>query len=360
MAAAAACLALLAAEAGLRVRAALEDRGLIVPGAAFDFGPPPSGEVELGHMIRPAREPRVIYRLRPNLDVLYRGGRVRTNRYGLRGPEVAEAVRPGTVRVVGLGDSFMFGYGVDDREPYLEVLSRELGALEPGTAWEVVNLAVPGYNTVMEVARLEADGLRFRPQLVILEFVGNDLTLPNFVRTPRPVLALDRSFLVDAVRRASGRGSLWQRLLGAGLEGVPQNEPGSIGDVAQPDRVPPELRDLVGWPAYERATARLAELAADAGFRVLVISLDPEGGPLVERVFARSRELGFAVRDLGGVIAKEAERRGLDPRAPPFVLSTSDLHPSALAHRVAGEALARTVLELRPALGAGPARPVTW
>src|SRR5690349_15789398 len=66
---------------------------------------------------------------------------LRTNSLGLRGPEVAE---DGTARILAVGDSCTFGWGVAEGQSYpvqLEtVLDRTLGAHR----YQVINAGVPG------------------------------------------------------------------------------------------------------------------------------------------------------------------------------------------------------------------------
>ena len=63
------------------------------------------------------------------------------NRAGYRGREYPHARTPGKHRVLMLGDSLAFGYGVGDDE----TSSRQMERLEP--TLEVINLAVQGYGT---------------------------------------------------------------------------------------------------------------------------------------------------------------------------------------------------------------------
>jgi hypothetical protein len=187
----------------------------------------------LGHVVRLSPDPRVVYELVPDLDVDFLGARLRTNADGFRGKALPPARTRAAVRVVGLGDSVMFGWGVSEEETYLARLVPLLEGASPGVAWEVMNTAVPGYNTVMEVATLEAKGLRFDPDLVVLNFVGNDLGLPNFIEERPDTLSLRRSFLLDFVRaRLGGTPEPGRRLVG-----VPQ-EVRRFGGEADLARVP--------------------------------------------------------------------------------------------------------------------------
>lgn len=333
-------LALLAIETGLRLIAGFEDRGLLDDRFAAGIEPPVDGPADLGHMIRLARHRRIVYELKPGLDVSYAGARVTTNSQGFRSPHSPEGFAAADLRIVGLGDSFMFGLGVADDEPYLAVLERLIRESRPGLDARILNTAVPGYNTVMEVETLKEKALAYRPQLVILEFVGNDFDLPNFVRRKRDVLSLRRSFLVDFVKgRLSRLGGLTleQKLAEHGLERAPAR-----------DRIPPELRDMVGRQAYENALRELRELGREHGFEVLSICL-AEPAPHNRLPLELSSDLGFRVVDVGAMFRKYLAERGLATRilGSPLTLSADDGHPSPLGHQVAARALFRYLRDHR-------------
>jgi lysophospholipase L1-like esterase len=199
-------------------------------------------------------------------------------------------------------------------------------------AWEIVNTAVPGYNTVMEVATLEAKGLRFEPDLVILNFVGNDLGLPNFIEERPDVLSLRRSFLIDFVRaRLGGAPEPGRRLVG-----VPA-EVRRFGGEADPARIPPRYRGLVGPRAFRAAMERLRDLAHERGFEVVVLA-HPEA---LGYARAAASELGFAVVETGASIRAWARGKDIaDIQKPPLTLTGEDPHPSAIGHALIAEALA--------------------
>jgi lysophospholipase L1-like esterase len=236
------------------------------------------------------------------------------------------------VRVVGLGDSVMFGWGVSEEDSYLARLASLLEAASPAVAWEVVNTAVPGYNTVMEVATLEAKGLRFDPDLVILNFVGNDLGLPNFVEERPDVLSLRRSFLLDFVRsRLGGEPEPGRRLVG-----VPP-EARRFGGEADLARVPPRYRDLVGPRSFRAALERLRDLARSHRFEVVVLAHPEFPG------YARdaARDLGFSLVETGPAVQAWARAHGIaDTQQPPLTLTPDDPHPSAIGHAIIASVLA--------------------
>lgn len=96
---------------------------------------------------------------------------VSINDLGYRGKAIAAAKKPGTRRLLFLGDSNTFGYGVEETERFSDLLAVGL----PST-FEVINLGVFGYGTDQEAIQLERDGVGFQPDLVVLCFSAGDLS----------------------------------------------------------------------------------------------------------------------------------------------------------------------------------------
>jgi hypothetical protein len=115
-----------------------------------------------------------LFRMKPSLDLDLGSFRLRTNALGFRGPEISRDKPEGTFRIVVLGDSVAFGYGVDDEVTFLRRWEKELNAKGPGR-FEVVNTGHLVYDTMQEYALLRDDGMRLQPDLVLLVFVANDI-----------------------------------------------------------------------------------------------------------------------------------------------------------------------------------------
>lgn len=76
----------------------------------------------------------------------------------------------GTYRIMVLGDSNAFGYGVDTDQNYSEQLEDLLNKYPTCTAvkkYEVINLGVPGYDIRYSVERFKLRGKKYNPDLVI-------------------------------------------------------------------------------------------------------------------------------------------------------------------------------------------------
>ena len=101
---------------------------------------------------------------------------VRINRLGFRGPEISVARTPDTVRILGVGDSIMFGYGVRVEDAFLSVLERNLNATAPvNVKYEALNSGVgaSGLDYYYYVLRTKAPELK--PDVVIVNICLNDI-----------------------------------------------------------------------------------------------------------------------------------------------------------------------------------------
>ncbi len=224
---------------------------------------------------------------------------------------------PDRRRVLVLGDSFAFGWGVDAGASLCGVLAE----LEPD--WQVFNAAVSGYGTDQQVLLLETLRAELLPDAVVTVFCRNDLE-------------------ENLSKRAHGRRKPWFTLGERGeleLHGVPVEE-GWLEGRSQLVRA---LRKQL-WPvervargeehAWRMTEALLEALAQRAGAPLFVVSDQ-------ERLAAQA--------------ARSAALHHLDTREALRELGSAahfprDGHWTPAAHRAVGEHLART---LRAVLGPG-------
>jgi hypothetical protein len=97
---------------------------------------------------------------------------VRINRRGLRGREVSAQPEAGTFRILVVGDSVAFGWGVEEEETFERVLERRLNE---GARVEVINAGVPGYSADQYLLYLKTSGFALEPDLIVLTENGNDI-----------------------------------------------------------------------------------------------------------------------------------------------------------------------------------------
>lgn len=104
----------------------------------------------------------------------------RVNSHGYRGPDRPPEKPEGLKRIVLLGDSFAWGYGVRDEDTISAVAEEELKRLVQDQRIEVLNFAVTGHTTTDEVAYLKSYALRFQPDIVLIAFFLNDVSRGSY------------------------------------------------------------------------------------------------------------------------------------------------------------------------------------
>ncbi len=319
-------------EVGLRFMAFRADAAAAAAWQEVGVAVPEDGRASLVHIIRPCPNDRLVYELRPDLDVTYEGARLTTNAVGLRSPDVATGKRAGTFRIVGIGDSGMFGSGVRDEDNFLAVTQRRLNAELRDEPFEFVNTGVPGYNTTMEVETLVVKGLAYEPDLVVVDFCGNDLDLPNFISAAEDYWTLSRSFVFEwGARVINGV----DRITPNPLVGAPHHRD-LFRRENDPDRVPPRYRDMVGIPAYRRAMRRLAALAREHDFPV-VVTCHTRAPDYVREI---CDELGFPVLDAAPRVEAYMREHGIARYlGSELSVSATDPHGSAITHGLMADML---------------------
>ena len=114
-------------------------------------------------------------RLIPNTHIKYQArinGRVigiNINSMGFRGPELSSTLDPGRPRVLFLGDSILFGPGLDYNETITSRLSQNFRHRV-----EFINAGVPGMSIKDEVDFFEEKVEPLKPDLVLLGYYLND------------------------------------------------------------------------------------------------------------------------------------------------------------------------------------------
>jgi hypothetical protein len=268
---------------------------------------------------------------------------VRTSDEGFRSREYPVEKTGHRLRVAGIGDSLMFGWGVEQGADYLAILERRLNEGAGGTTWEALNTAVPGYNLAMEVETLKTKVLKYRPDVVVYGFCPNDASLPNFILSARDSLSWRESFLWGFVR-----GRLHPELeTGDALVAAPRRED-DLAFEDDPARVPERYRPITGWDAYDRALEELRDLGRAHGFRTIVLAFVPgSDDSRKQRGLRTATALGLPVVDVGATQAAWMRDRGIATYAgSALTLSATDLHPSPLSHELAADDLRKEMTEL--------------
>jgi hypothetical protein len=287
-------------------------------------------------IIRKIDRDGLLHDLRPHATATHDGISYATNGDGLRDDHEYQLVKkPGVRRVIMLGDSFVFGWGL----PLAQTMTKQLASLMDSTKWEFLNLGVPAYNTANEVQFLEERGLKYHPDFVILMYHPNDAS--GTAASPFGDAAATYSVLTNFY---GGEGTPEERQRVAEYlqrEGQPLAPAWNVPVATSRDRLYLVTHFLPFYRAQLRATLdRLEQLARDHGFQVTVAVL-PEldrpwenhpFGHLYQSVCDEMKPHSFGVINLYDLLRHHPN--------PDLMLWGYDGHTSAFANRIIAYALA--------------------
>lgn len=272
------------------------------------------------------------------------------NSAGWRDREHRQKKEPGTFRILGLGDSYLFGQGVNPDDRCLERMAVELRRSWPGRKLETINTGQPGYNTVMEARLLSQCGWKYDPDLVVLCFVPNDVEPDVYTKKPKVEFFTEYSVSYVGTDWASRHSEVWalaRRSILGQLRGRNYLRNSIESFTTDPEK----------WRQCQEALADLAQQCRDREVKLLVVVFpffyqlqqDYPFQIIHDRVTEFCRESQIPCLDLRGQFGANS--------GPELWVHPTDQHPNEIAHRLAGEAIARFCREHAQELGFDSAAP---
>ncbi|MDD5355128.1 MAG: GDSL-type esterase/lipase family protein [Candidatus Omnitrophica bacterium] len=122
----------------------------------------------------------LFWRQRPHLNIEFQGVRVSTNSLGFRGKDVSVGKDKQTYRIICLGASPTFGWGVNFQNTYPSLLEQKFKGIYPDKDIEVINAGQIGYSSYQGSILLEKYLLGFSPDLITVPYVLNDIDRYRF------------------------------------------------------------------------------------------------------------------------------------------------------------------------------------
>jgi len=119
---------------------------------------------------RRSSNPYLRYELVPNA----KSTNISVNSDGFRGPEYSITKPANTFRIIMLGDSETFSFMLAQSNALAAQLESLLNQKSGLVRYEILNFGVEGYNTFQELELLKTKGLKYNPDLIILNYVLND------------------------------------------------------------------------------------------------------------------------------------------------------------------------------------------
>jgi hypothetical protein len=238
--------------------------------------------VEPPYMFIPSTDFRLIYELNPHYQEI--------NSFGMR----QEEFEPSTLRhqfvIAVVGDSHSFSFASENwKNSFPARLEHHLKALT-GESIKVLNFGVPGYDMVQELEVLKVKALKFKPDLIVLQYCINDDHIPNYIQPKYGWLnqAIHSSQLLSRAWKEFLYSSYGKKyvlsyvetylpdllLYRPGLVGTPrargEKDPAHFPHPPRSrDQVPMRYWDFIGRENFERAVKVFGTISKAAGIPAL-------------------------------------------------------------------------------------------
>lgn len=327
--------------------------GLLAEGA-LQLAAPPADTPEL---FRKLGSP-VEWSGRPNARGLHTGVPVSFNALGLRDVERSVKPAPGTVRILALGDSVTFGMGVAQHQTYPRKTEALLNAGRiGGPRVEVLNMGMPGYNTLHQLAQLREVGLALEPNVVVVGFLYNDVEPSSAQRGAAMPEREERSFGARVKSRFNAA-ALWLKKnsllvawasprIGSALRPLGFKGYGQVG--AMKDQY---VEANPQWQAVRAALLEMKRLTDERGIELVV---------MVIPAMARFSDANYPIKEYHDAVSGFCRQHGIRALdllpafwgldGTKFWISATDGHPNAEGQEIIAQALAAQLKPLLPPAG---------
>jgi len=263
----------------------------------------------------------------PDRKAQLMGVDVETSSQGLRDREFTLEPKAGVPRILMIGDSLTFGWGV----PYEATFSKRIEKLyaESGQDVEVINTGVGNWNTVQEITYFLTKAKDFKPNIVVLNYFVNDAE-------PVPENRAPPSFLMRncyACVFIAGRIDMLKRLFFGG----PSWDEYYLGLYGN--------GDAPGWLAAKAAIKELADYCKANGIKLVIASL-PELHDVANYRFDLVTELVKQAALENGAIFVDLLPAVSKQESSKLWVTPPDPHPNAFANELLAAGLYATLKDL--------------
>ena len=308
---------------------------------------------------------RSAWSFRPNSHQdSYIGVPVYINNLGLRGSDTTLEKPPGVFRILGVGDSITFGYGVRVEDTFLSVLKEDLNRSAPSNLrYEVLNAGDPATGLEYYTHFIEHEAQTMHPDLIVLCLALNDID-PQLDPEPREGqvetlfsrrvngLLLKYSQLYDVFYVQAK--SLLYRL---NILHLKDNDGFGFLAIEPPSQAQDRARAMVNQ--YIGRIANFTRLNHER-LAIVVFPVEPQLSERALKLYAQQLHLYFGPEVLAGQPQRWIEQMGASDGVPVLDLlpalragdngqlflrnrsiSFDPVHPSPAGHRLAGDAIDR-------------------
>lgn len=204
---------------------------------------------------------------------------ININSYGLRGNEISIPKPPRTVRVLAVGDSITFGYGIPFEDTYPQVLETRLNQTAPaGTRYEVLNGGTVGGSLGDYLHFLSQKAKVLEPDVVLIGLTLNDIFVYAENGSVLETGAEWHGGRLPLVRRASGfllrhshlymfcYARLKSFLYGSGALDINKVQGSNFAAIA-----PPSAYQLQAWASSLGMLSQIVAFCRENSYRIVLV-----------------------------------------------------------------------------------------
>jgi lysophospholipase L1-like esterase len=273
-------------------------------------------------------DPELVFKLPAHTTGIYQGVTIATNALGLRERDIGPKEKD-ELRVLLLGDSITFGYGVPAEQTFGRKLESILKS-RIGRPVLTVNAGIGGYNTVQESTFFEDHVGEIDPDVVTLLYLFNDIDSnhPPFNPRYQSVLYMGAPSQATLLLREKS----W--LVRLGLLAIRDPET---------DHAPRLDTSARGVKASLKALANIAALCRRRGIEFVTFfyrEKNQAGDPFFDALFAEVSRVGAE----NGFLVTDTQTWWGDKARQSLTNSAVDWHPSARGHDILAAGMANVLL----------------
>lgn len=128
------------------------------------------------------QDPLLFWRQKANLKTKFEGHQINTDWMGWRNKNLALAKKEGVRRIICLGASPTFGWGVNYEDTYAYQLQKLLNQ-NSKSVFEVINAGEIGYSSYQGLLLLKNEIVKLNPDIITVSYVINDIDKYRFFRS---------------------------------------------------------------------------------------------------------------------------------------------------------------------------------
>jgi lysophospholipase L1-like esterase len=279
--------------------------------------------------IQPSQKNGIIFELKPNIRSTFLGVLFSTNGIGAIGSKEYSKSKPyNTVRIIGIGDSIMSSWGVAPEHTFLQLIESRLRETY-SKQYEVINLSVPGYNTAIEFNVLKVKAMQYDPDLIIMQYCGNDYNLPSYIR--KKVYSKSYAYFVikTALQRLflANKPQTHMNYFNA-FSDAPRAKNNPVSFASEIGEVPKEYEYMVGIDNYIRTMQAISDYAKQRNIPILLLLQDSSILSLAPQI----TRMGFYILDADKKLTEYLNANSFEETD--VSISSDDPHLNLLGHKL--------------------------